>query len=394
LSLSPSPAWKSKAAVALVLLGVLFLPLAGSLWATGALPRGFGAFPAEFVRTPPGFSLLYFGGFAVFVFVVALFLLVPRWFGFRPAVPEPLPAPAAFPWWFWWSLPVAVVSWLLMWARLPALSPLDEYAYVPLAWAFNGLLDGLVYRRTGGRSLMARNPAQFRLMILVSCLSWFLFEYLNFFVLSNWYYPNSHLLTDFGTIVWFFLGYTTVLTGLFEWYSLLRSLPGLKARYREGPRLRPGRPWLLAALIAGLALSFALGAWPDLLFWGLWVSLVPTLGAALLLARKSTILDGLRRGDWSEVNLLALGTLANGVFWELWNFGSQWFHHDVSTAPGFWMYCIPYVDAFHLFSEMPLLGYAGYLFFGINCGVLWNLSAYFLDFDDRLEGDTEPVAPR
>jgi hypothetical protein len=33
-----------------------------------------------------------------------------------------------------------------------------------------------------------------------------------------------------------------------------------------------------------------------------------------------------------------------------------------------WVYSIPFVDRFHLF-EMPLLGYAGYVPFGLECVV-------------------------
>ena len=40
----------------------------------------------------------------------------------------------------------------------------------------------------------------------------------------------------------------------------------------------------------------------------------------------------------------------------MWNFRS--FAH--------WEYTVPYVQRFHLF-EMPLMGYAGYLPFGLEC---------------------------
>jgi len=40
-----------------------------------------------------------------------------------------------------------------------------------------------------------------------------------------------------------------------------------------------------------------------------------------------------------------------------------------------WIYTVPYVDRWHVF-EMPLLGYAGYLGFGLECAVVveWVLS--------------------
>ena len=54
----------------------------------------------------------------------------------------------------------------------------------------------------------------------------------------------------------------------------------------------------------------------------------------------------------------ALAALFCGFFWELWN---TW-----SLAK--WEYAIPLVQRFELF-EMPLLGYAGYLPFGLECAV-------------------------
>lgn len=53
---------------------------------------------------------------------------------------------------------------------------------------------------------------------------------------------------------------------------------------------------------------------------------------------------------------MALAALICGVFWELWNFCSL----------AHWEYTVPFVQRFELF-HMPLLGYAGYLPFGLEC---------------------------
>jgi len=52
----------------------------------------------------------------------------------------------------------------------------------------------------------------------------------------------------------------------------------------------------------------------------------------------------------------ALAALICGFFWELWNIGSL----------ARWHYAIPFVDRYPLFA-MPLLGYGGYLPFGLIC---------------------------
>jgi hypothetical protein len=67
-------------------------------------------------------------------------------------------------------------------------------------------------------------------------------------------------------------------------------------------------------------------------------------------------------GDWSAPVSAALAGLLCGFFWELWNL------HSLAR----WEHSIPYVQRFHLF-EMPLLGYAGYLPFGLECLVVSRL---------------------
>ena len=61
------------------------------------------------------------------------------------------------------------------------------------------------------------------------------------------------------------------------------------------------------------------------------------------------------RGDWRLVAAFAVGALVCGFFWEMWNY---WAYPK-------WHYSIPFVQIIHIF-EMPLLGYTGYLPFGLE----------------------------
>ena len=74
-----------------------------------------------------------------------------------------------------------------------------------------------------------------------------------------------------------------------------------------------------------------------------------------LLGQK-TQFTSLATGDWRPLILPALAALVCGLFWELWNL------HSLAH----WEYSIPYVARFYLF-EMPAIGYAGYLPFGMVC---------------------------
>ncbi|MGZ8432608.1 MAG: hypothetical protein ACXWWW_11730, partial [Candidatus Deferrimicrobiaceae bacterium] len=90
-------------------------------------------------------------------------------------------------------------------------------------------------------------------------------------------------------------------------------------------------------------------------------------------------LSGIASGDWRPAVSSVLAALLCGFFWETWNFGSY----------AKWVYSIPYVDALHVF-EMPLLGYAGYLPFGVLCAEIGDLIVGF----DREDQKIIPVSRR
>ncbi len=365
---------------------VFILPWIGSAirW-SGSIP-GYGLFPAQKVTDTPGFSRPYFIFLASVALIMAIFLSVPRLFGFKRVEKRSRPNPARLPVWFWAALPLFIASWFFTWARPRIFFEIAHYTFVPLWWSFVLVLDGLVYRRTGGASLVATRPDTMKLLAVVSCMSWFSFEFLNFFVLENWYYPNNEVFSNFGNIVLFAASYTTVLPAIFEWYSLLRTVPSLDARYSRGPRVALPKWALWIAYILAGALSFGMGYFPFLLFWGVWVALIPLLGSALSIAGYWTPMSDISgSGDWSRVSLVGLATLCNGFFWELWNFGSEWFHNDIPTNPNYWKYSVPYVDVIHIFSEMPLLGYFGYILFGVNCWILWLIAAYLFNFSPDID---------
>jgi hypothetical protein len=77
------------------------------------------------------------------------------------------------------------------------------------------------------------------------------------------------------------------------------------------------------------------------------------------LMNEPHVLTGVARGDWRLVISSALAALICGFFWEMWNYYSY----------ARWVYRIPFVHRFQIF-EMPLLGYAGYLPFGLQCTVV------------------------
>ncbi len=368
---------------------LFILPIIGSTLKWGGPPPGYGIFPTQKAAKGLGFSEVYFI-FAVSVAVVILaFLLFPRLFGFKKATKdkqlqdtigsEGQPR-VSFPPWFWPSIVILAVSWFLMWWGGGILEPLVHYAFVPLWWSFILVLDGFVYKRNGGISIISSQPATMKIIAVVSCVAWYVFEYLNYFVVANWYYPNNQIFTTFGNIFWYSLSYTVILPSIFEWYTLLQTFKPLSNRYANGPRITFPKSLQVAVFIVGLMLVFGMAYLPFSLFWALWVCPIPVLAPAMSLAGYWTPFTPIKKGNWSPVILIALATIINGFFWEFWNYGSEWFHNDIPINPNYWKYFVPYLDKIHIFSEMPILGYFGYLFFGVTCWVIWLGGAYVFNF--------------
>ena len=88
-----------------------------------------------------------------------------------------------------------------------------------------------------------------------------------------------------------------------------------------------------------------------------WCMVAPLLITSLqLIHHESTIFSGTVHGDWRMLWAAAVAALICGCFWEMWNFYS----------PARWEYAVLFVHGATLF-QMPLLGYAGYLPFGLEC---------------------------
>lgn len=369
------------------ILASLLLPLAAAWFAYPAahLPPHFGVFPPVYIRGVPGFNLPIFILLALVELALIAFLLFPRLFGFSKVTP-PAPAPRArLPLWFWGGAVVMGFFWWLMWARTTPLGSLVYYAFTPLWWGFILVLDGLVYRRNNGKSLLSTKPRTVLILAAVSVVAWSYFEYLNYFVRSNWYYPYSHYITrlSHATIVaLFLLAYSTVWPAILEAYTLLRTFPALRVRYSQGPRVALPGSWLMWA---GMALLVLMVFLPDPLFWVMWIGPLLIFAGTLIRNRVWTPFTALAEGDWSPLLLPALGSLLIAIFWEGWNYGSAHPHYLPLTNPNYWKYAIPYVNVIHIFSEMPLLGFPGYLPFGIMVWLVFIWAGRVFNFDTRLD---------
>ena len=375
----------------LLLVGAAILSLAppaiGAWLRWGTWPPGFGIFPPQQVIVAPGFSLIYFGVMGLGASAILLVLLVPQFFGFKvkpsqkKTTTDPGTRAIGFPPWFWIGLAVTLASWVVQWFGPETLT---KYIFTPLWWGFIAVIDGIVYRRTNACSIFSRMPKQLLSFVIMSIAGWYFFEWLNWFVLENWVYPNSPgIFTVPEAYFWFTLTYTCVWPAIFEWYSLLRTFPSLTRRWENGPVIHLSSTLVLLVLGVGTITGVLVGFLPHLLFFTVWLGSLLVLPAAMSLLKFWTPFTPIAKGNWTPLILMAIAGLCNGLFWEFWNHGSEFF--NPGTNPNYWVYEVPYVNVIHLFSEMPLLGYFGYFPFGVQCWAWWLVAAHVLKFNPDID---------
>ena len=335
---------------------VTLLPL-GGVMLTGKEAGMFLEFPplTRYVEHA-GFSWLIFAALALFVLATTAPLVI-RVAG--STAPQRRAASASFPLWGWGSIALCLVSWVLAWTRFDWFANFQIFTFSPLWFGYIGIVNALTHMRTG-RCMLIHRPKYLASLFAMSAVFWWYFEYLNRFV-QNWYYINIEGLSPLQYVVFASLPFSTVLPAVLGTHELLETFPRLTTGLHTFKKLAfaDSKPLALSLLAAAALGLLAIGIFPDYLFPLLWLSPLFILTGLQRLFGAETIFSPLGRGDWSRIFLLALAALICGLFWEMWNYFSY----------AKWLYSIPFVQRFHIF-EMPILGYAGYLPFGLECAVV------------------------
>ncbi|GJL63999.1 MAG: hypothetical protein NPIRA04_26530 [Nitrospirales bacterium] len=228
---------------------------------------------------------------------------------------------------------------------------------------------------------MVNHPKIFFSLFPLSAVFWWVFEYLNRFV-ENWYYLPILGVDAFTYSFWGSLSFSIVLPAIYATYEYLMSCHRITLPFKRWWKIRIQNEQLVGWLLlvaAGLGLV-GIGIWPKILFPLLWLSPLLMLLAVQIFQGGDSILRRLRHGDWRLVTIPALSGLICGFFWELWN----------SQSLAHWKYAIPYLHAGQVF-EMPVLGYAGYLPFGLECLLCIHLLFPTLEREVAREEDNDPI---
>lgn len=287
-----------------------------------------------------------------------------------------------FPWWGWAGLVCGVLSWILAWSRFDGFAPLQPHTFVPLWISYILVINGLCQRQSGSCPML-RRPLFFLLLFPLSALFWWYFEYLNRFV-QNWWYSGVY----YGPVrytLYATMSFSTVLPAVLSTREWIRSMNMFRGRFhglRPIPWSYPRSMGVTALTAAGLSLA-CIGLYPNTLFPLVWVSPLLVLTGLKQLAGQHHIFTEMAVGDWRPAVSAAMAGLVCGFFWEMWNINSL----------AKWEYSIPFVQRFHLF-EMPVLGYMGYLPFGLECmavvGIIEDVADEVLNQRQRFR-DSAPV---
>jgi hypothetical protein len=263
----------------------------------------------------------------------------------------------------------------------------------PLAWSgLLLLLDGVLAGRPGG-SPVRRRPHHFWLLFIASIFIWCVFDLINFWVFAPhhaWRYVGMPpafadrlwgYILAFGAVVpgMLLIGQLYLSLGWFDWARVDKDPhPSPPPAYRGRGQSRMPRWLVFLALVAGVAML----AWPllsrrQVTNYTLWTSLVFLLDPINLWLGRPSMLRDWENGWFGRTLAAFAGGLTCGLLWEFWNY---W-------ALAKWVYDLPFLGALERYKyfEMPLPGLLGFIPFGIECWVMWQMMRIGLD------GLTEPL---
>jgi hypothetical protein len=268
---------------------------------------------------------------------------------------------------------LTATSWGAAWSRIGLFT---EYSFFPLWIGFiitvNGISE-ILYTT----SLMRKMGFAFLLLFIASIPLWWFFEGVNRIV-RNWEYilpyPVSGLhyflqaSMDFSTVV------PAVLSAVFLTCRVMeRQSRWWSIRHRKWVM---HRGFIGGFIAIGIASFVGLWLFPNKAFPLVWIAPMLILEPIAYISDLPSLLREVAEGRLLLTVSVMVSTLFIGILWELWNFYS---------LPK-WVYHIPYAGFYRIF-EMPVLGYLGYLFFGLIV-FSWTsifLALFRLDIDLMIE---------
>ena len=314
------------------------------------------------------FSWPWFIGMALFTFV-CMRPLVKRFIaGVRAAIRkscfandrEASAVNRVFPWWGWLGVFEMIVAWVVSWSRFRCFESIQPHiSYMPLWIGYILVVNALCVKRSG-KSPLTSHTGAYLLTFPASSLFWWFFEYLNRYV-WNWYYLGVSQMDAVEYALYATICFASVLPAVTATAAWLHTFtPFADSRYDGMGKvnLRGWRALSVLSAVAALGLS-GIVFFPQYAFALLWLSPLMVFLLVQIALGEPSVLDRLADGNWALVFRFAVAALICGFAWETWNY----------FAYAKWVYSVPFVYRFQVW-EMPLVGFAGYLPFGVECAAV------------------------
>lgn len=303
----------------------------------------------------------WFIGMCTFTFV-CMFPLVRR--GFKALKDAGAKAKerkcAAFPWWGWLGIVLLLVSWIIAWNRFECFKSCQAHiSYFPIWMGYIVTINAICKWRSG-HCPMTSHPWLYVATFPASSLFWWFFEYLNRFV-WNWYYLGIGDFSATEYIIFATLCFATVLPGVYATAELLGTFRFFNDHhYDDMGKVDVRSPMSRCVLLFLSAIGLSgIVFFPEYAYPLLWISPLMVFVLVQIVLGERCILDRLRTGAWGLVFRFEIAALICGLCWETWNY----------YAVAKWVYAVPWVHGWQIW-EMPLIGFAGYLPFGVECAAV------------------------
>lgn len=242
---------------------------------------------------------------------------------------------------------------LILFANLNFLLKIQPFAnwYIVIVWwGYILLVDGIVLKLKG-HSLICGDSKKFIAITILSVPLWGIFEIYNFFISQpNWIYSGYNIYMHLAN-------FTVIFPAVFETAYLLRAFHAFKDVKLKRP-IKVSKIGVWTMMILGLAILIFPFIYPSKIATILlWLGFFLLLDPINYLHNQPSFLGSLHGRKGIRVMLFFMvGALICGFFWELWNY----------LAIPKWTYDLsPGLNSVKLF-EMPIIGYLGYLPFGLE----------------------------
>lgn len=267
---------------------------------------------------------------------------------------QPLTKTQYLPRHLFFGIALASLSWFASWTHLGLAG---EYSFFTLWFGYILTVDALVAMRRG-TSLLVRAPGEFVALFVFSAPVWWIFEFLNYFVL-NWHYLMPVSYSVLHIVLMATINFATVVPAVFETTELISTFAFVQ-NFRARPPIVISRGILWLTMYAGVGAFAAMVFAPTYVFPMTWIWLFLVIDPLNHMRGRESLSAQIAVGESRQLIALSLGVVICGFFWETWNY----------FAMPKWYYTVPFFDYPKVF-EMPLLGYFGYIPFG------WELYALY-----------------